>query len=163
MFSPDWHAMFVPTHALLEIVLRDTVMYLAIFGMLRFVLKRQSGGLSTPDVLLVVLLADAAQNGMASEYRSVSEGIVLVSTIIFWNFAIDWLSFHSPAMERILRPHPLLLVENGRLLRRNMRQELVTMEELMSHMREQGVASLSEVEQAHMEADGTISVNKRKS
>src|SRR5207249_1774077 len=74
---------------------------------LRFVLKRQIGGLSPPDVLLVVLLADAAQNGMADEYRSVTEGVFVVTTIIFWNFAIDWLEYHFPAMERLLRPAPL--------------------------------------------------------
>jgi uncharacterized membrane protein YcaP (DUF421 family) len=55
--------------------------------------RRQTGGLSTPDVLLVILLADAAQNGMADQYRSVTEGVMLVGTIIFWNFAIDWLGF----------------------------------------------------------------------
>jgi uncharacterized membrane protein YcaP (DUF421 family) len=74
--------------------------------MMRFILKRQSGGLSTPDVLLIVLLADAAQNGVAGEYRSVTEGILLVGTIVFWNFAVDWLEYRFPAMERLLRPAP---------------------------------------------------------
>jgi uncharacterized membrane protein YcaP (DUF421 family) len=88
-FSQMWHDMLVPTHSIAEMIARGTIMYLVIFAMMRFILKRQSGGLTTPDVLLVVLLADAAQNGMANEYRSVTEGITLVGTIIFWNFAID--------------------------------------------------------------------------
>jgi uncharacterized membrane protein YcaP (DUF421 family) len=96
MFVLDqaWHDVFVPTHSLLEMFVRGSIMYLVIFALLRFVLKRQTGGLSTPDILLIVLLADAAQNGMANEYRSVTEGIIVVGTIIFWNFAIDWLEFH---------------------------------------------------------------------
>jgi uncharacterized membrane protein YcaP (DUF421 family) len=163
LLIPEWRDVFVPTRPLLEMFARGTIMYLVIFALLRFVLKRQTGGLSTPDVLLVVLLADAAQNGMANEYRSVTEGITLVCTIIFWNFTIDWLEYRFPAMERILRPAPLLLIQDGRILRRNLRRELVTMDELMSRLREESVSDPSEVLQAHMEPDGTISVKKRKS
>jgi uncharacterized membrane protein YcaP (DUF421 family) len=160
-FSQMWHDMLVPTHSIAEMIARGTIMYLVIFAMMRFILKRQSGGLTTPDVLLVVLLADAAQNGMANEYRSVTEGITLVGTIIFWNFAIDWLEYHSPALERLLRPPPLLLIENGEVLRRNMRQELVTMDELLARLREEGVEGPAEVARAFMEADGNISVKKK--
>ena len=159
--SQALHDMLVPTHSIAEMVARGTIMYLVIFAMMRFILKRQSGGLSTPDVLLVVLLADAAQNGMANEYRSVTEGITLVGTIIFWNFAIDWLEYHFPAIERLLRPAPLLLIENGKVLRRNMRQELVTMDELLSKLREEGVDGPADVARAFMEPDGNISVKKR--
>jgi uncharacterized membrane protein YcaP (DUF421 family) len=127
-----WHDVFVPTHSLLEMFVRGSIMYLVIFALLRFVLKRQTGGLTTPDILLLVLLADAAQNGMANEYRSVPEGIVVVCTIIFWNLAIDWLTFHFPTMERLLRPAPLLLIKDGQVLRKHMRQELITMGELIS-------------------------------
>jgi uncharacterized membrane protein YcaP (DUF421 family) len=65
-------------------------------------------------------------------------------------------------MERLLRPAPLLLIERGQVLRRHLRQELVTMDELMSRLREEGVTNPKEVEQAYMEPDGTISVKKRK-
>jgi uncharacterized membrane protein YcaP (DUF421 family) len=157
-----WHDVFVPTHSVLEMFVRGSIMYLFIFALLRFVLKRQTGGLSTPDILLIVLLADAAQNGMANEYKSVTEGIIVVCTIVFWNFAIDWVEFHFPAMERILRPPPLLLVKDGNVLRRHLRQELVTMDELMSRLREEGVTDPKEVKQAYMEPDGNISVEKLK-
>jgi uncharacterized membrane protein YcaP (DUF421 family) len=159
--SQAWLDIFVPTHTILEMFVRGSIMYLAIFVLLRFVLKRQTGGLSTPDILLVVLLADAAQNGMANEYRSVTEGIVVVCTIIIWNFVIDWLEFHVPALARILRPSPLLLIKDGRVLRRHLRQELITMDELLSHLREEGVSGPDEVEEAHVEPDGSISVKKR--
>ena len=130
--TAPWHDVFVPTHSVLEMFVRGSIMYLVIFALLRFVLKRQTGGLTTPDILLLVLLADAAQNGMANEYRSVPEGIVVVCTIIFWNLAIDWLTFHFPTMERLLRPAPLLLIKDGQVLRKHMRQELITMGELIS-------------------------------
>jgi uncharacterized membrane protein YcaP (DUF421 family) len=156
-----WHDMFVPTHPLLEIFVRGTIMYLAMFLLLRFLPKRQTGGLSTPDILLIVLLADAAQNGMANEYRSVTEGIALVCTIIFWNFAIDWLEFHVPALGKWLQPSPLLLIKDGQVLRKHLRQELITMDELMSHLREKGVSRPDEVAEAYVEPDGSISVKKK--
>jgi uncharacterized membrane protein YcaP (DUF421 family) len=159
-FSKGWDQVFLPTNSVLEIFVRGTIMYLVIFALMRFVLKRQAGGLNISDVLLVVLLADAAQNGMAGEYNSITEGVVLVSTIIFWTFMIDWLEYHFPAIKRILRPAPLMLIKDGRVLRGHMRQELVTMDELMSKLREEGVTSPSEVAEAHIEPDGNISVKK---
>ena len=112
------------------------------------------------DLLVVVLIADAAQNGMAKEYRSVTEGVVLVATIIGWDYALDWLGYRIPAFQRLVRPAPLTLVRDGKLLRQNMRRELITTEELMAHLREQGLASLKDVRSATMEADGRISVIK---
>jgi uncharacterized membrane protein YcaP (DUF421 family) len=154
----DWHSMFVPSVSIAEMVVRGTIMYLVLFALLRFVLKRQSGGLGITDVLVIVLIADAAQNGMASEYRSVTEGIVLVATIIFWSYALDWLGYHFPTFQRLLHPAPLLLVKDGQMLRRNMRQELVTPDELMTQLREEGIKDLCDVHRAFMEADGSISV-----
>jgi uncharacterized membrane protein YcaP (DUF421 family) len=159
--NQDWYAMFVPTHSLLEKFVRGTIMYLAIFLLLRFLPKRQTGSLSTPDILLIVLLADAAQNAMANEYRSVTEGIALVCTIIFWNFAIDWLEFHVPALGKWLQPSQLLLIKDGQVLRKHLRQELITMDELMSHLREEGVSRPDEVAEAYVEPDGSISVKKK--
>ena len=89
--SIDWQAMFSPEHALIEIVLRGTMMYIVLFSILRFFMKRQSGVIGIADLLVIVLVADAAQNAMANEYKSITEGTLLVVTIVFWNFAVDWL------------------------------------------------------------------------
>ncbi|HSS22775.1 MAG TPA: YetF domain-containing protein [Pyrinomonadaceae bacterium] len=154
----DWKTIFVPDVSVLEIVLRGSLMYLSIFVLLRIMLKRQTGTLGTTDLLLITLLADASQNAMAGEYKSVPDGIVLVGTIIFWNYAFDWLSFKFPWFERLIEPAPLPLVKNGRLLRRNMRKELVTETELLGQLREQGVDDISKVKDARIESDGQISV-----
>lgn len=154
----DWELIFVPDVSVLEIILRGSIMYLAIFFLLRVVLKRQSGTLGMTDLLLITLLADASQNAMAGAYKSVPDGIVLVGTIIFWNYAFDWLSFKFPWFERLIEPAPLPLVRHGRLLRRNMRKELITEAELMGQLHEQGVADLSKVKEARIESDGQVSV-----
>jgi uncharacterized membrane protein YcaP (DUF421 family) len=113
------------------------------------------------DLLVIVLIADAAQNAMASDYKSVPDGILLVSTIVFWSYALDWLANRIPLVGRFVHPSPVELAHNGRMIRQNMRRELITQEELMSQLREQGINSLSEVKSAWLEGDGQISFIKR--
>jgi len=158
----DWKTIFLPDVPLLEIVLRASVMYISLFVLLRVILKRQTGSLGMTDLLLITLLADASQNAMAGEYTSITDGIILVSTIIFWNYAFDWLSFKFDWFSRLIEPAPLLLIRNGKLLRRNMRKELITEEELISQLRLQGLDDPAKVKEAHMESDGQFSVVQRK-
>src|SRR5688572_32621292 len=97
MEAIDWHSIFVPKVSLLELLMRGTLMYLGIFFALRF-FRRTAGALSIADLLLVVLVADAAQNAMSSEYGSVTEGAVLVGTIFAWDYVLDWLEFRFPRL-----------------------------------------------------------------
>lgn len=160
----DWRSVFVPSIPLLEIVLRGTVIYLFLFFMLR-VSRREMGGMGISDLLVVVLVADASQNAMASEYKSITEGLVLVATIAFWDFFLDWIGYRFACAERFLRPAPILLIKNGRLLRQNMKRELIWVEELMAKLREHGISErgLAEISQCYLEGDGRISVIKRAS
>ena len=158
----DWRGVFTPTTSLLELVVRATIMYLIVFGLLRLVLKRQAGGIGTTDILVVVLLAEVAGNGFAAEYKSVMEGAVLVATILFWTYLLEWAGHQYPAFERLLRAPTVVLIENGKILRKNMRAEFVTKEELMAQLREHGVEDCAQVKRAYMEADGVLSVIKVK-
>ena len=158
----DWQGIFTPKHSLLEMVVRGTIMYLVLFALMRLVLKRQAGGIGMTDVLVIVLLAEVAGNGFAAEYKSVVEGIVLIATILFWTYALQWLAYKFPVAERLLNPPTLTLIENGKMLRRNMRAELITQAELMAQLREEGIEDLSQVKHACMEADGMISFIKMK-
>jgi uncharacterized membrane protein YcaP (DUF421 family) len=157
----DWAKTFVPDTPLLEIFLRGTVVYLALFVLLRVVLKRESGGVSITDLLVIVLIADAAQNAMADDYSSIPDGILLVATLIFWSYALDWLAYHFPWIERLIHPRPLPLIKDGRVLRDRLREELITESELASQLRLQGVEDPAEVKAAYMEPDGGVSVIER--
>lgn len=155
----DWESVFIPSVSILEIVLRGSLIYLFLFIVFR-VLRRSAGALGISDVLVVVLVADAAQNAMSSQYRSVTEGVVLVLTIVAWDYLLDWLSFRIPALRNLLRPPPLLLIKNGQLQPRNLRQEMISVEELMGELREQGVENIKQVKYSFMESDGHVSVVK---
>jgi uncharacterized membrane protein YcaP (DUF421 family) len=158
LFDVDWGAIFVPTMPLAEVALRGMLTYLALFLCMRFVLKRQTGMIGIADLLVIVLVADAAQNAMASEYRSFTEGAVLVGTILFWDYFLDWLGYRFPAFQRFTHPAPCALVEHGKMLRRNMRSEYITEEELMTQLRKHGVEEVRDVKRAFVEGDGSITV-----
>ncbi len=162
LFKVNWHDVFVPQSSLLEIFIRGTLTYFALFLILRFT-RRGAGAIGINDLLVIVLIADAAQNAMAGDYKSITEGVFLVLTIGVWDYALDWVGHKSPAMQRLLRPSALTLVENGKMNRRNMRQELITVEELMSQLRQQGIEDLKEVKRCCLEGDGEISVIKASS
>ncbi|MDP1965694.1 MAG: DUF421 domain-containing protein [Reyranella sp.] len=162
IWAIDWHGVFVPEYSLLEMVLRGTVMYLLVFVLVRIMSKRQLGAIGPSDVLVIVLLAEVAGNGFTADYRSVSEGAVLVMTLLGWAYALNWLGNKFPALERLIREPKLKLIENGRMLRRNMQAELVTTEELLAQLREKGLEDCEGVAAAYMEADGQISVIKKK-
>jgi uncharacterized membrane protein YcaP (DUF421 family) len=158
LWGDDWAQTFLPQTPLLELVVRGTVMYLGILLLLRVVLRRETGQVGVADLLVIVFLADAAQNGMAGDYRSIADGIVLVATIIAWTYALDALAYHIPPLQGFLHPSPRPLVVNGRLIRPNMRREFLTEEELMSELRLQGVDDVGRVKKAQIEGNGQISV-----
>jgi len=155
--SINWSELFALDTPFIEIFLRGTLIYLGLFVLLRFVLKREAGEVGISDLLMIVLLADAAQNAMADDYKSIPSGFLLVGTIVFWNFALDWLGYRISLIHKFVHPKPLLMVKNGRLVRGNLAKELLTKEELLGLLREQGIEDLGQVKEARMESDGRIS------
>jgi uncharacterized membrane protein YcaP (DUF421 family) len=156
----DWAKVFMPDTPILEIIVRGTVTYLALFTLLRIILRRESSNLGITDMLVIVLIADASQNAMAGAYNSIADGVILVAVIIGWSFTLNWLSFNWPFFERLLSPRKLLLVDKGKMIKRNMRKELITDEELMTEVRKAGLTELEQIKVAFMESDGSISIVK---
>jgi uncharacterized membrane protein YcaP (DUF421 family) len=159
----DWRALFGLSLSPVEIILRGSAIYWFLFLVFRFVIRRDVGAVGVADLLILVIVADASQNAMAGEYKTVSDGMLLVSTLIGWNVLLDWLSFRYPAFRRFAQSPPLRLVKNGRILLRNLRKEFISEEELWGKLREAGVDSLEQVKDAYMEADGQISVITKRS
>jgi uncharacterized membrane protein YcaP (DUF421 family) len=157
----DWQELFTLSLPAAEIVVRGTSIYWFLFGVFRFVLRRDVGAIGLADILVLVIIADASQNAMAGDYKTIADGFVLVSTIVFWNLLLDWLSFHFPRLRRLVEPGVLLLVKDGEIMKRTLRREFLTEAELMSQLREKGIDKLAQVKRAYMESHGGISVIKQ--
>lgn len=157
----DIGAALIPDVSLLEIVVRGVVMYFAIFVLLRVVLKGRTSAVSVSDLLVLVLIADAAQNAMAAQYTSITDGIVLVATIVFCSFAVDWVAFRSSTVRRFVHPPRKPLVVDGRIIRPTLVEELMTEGELLTQIRLSGVEDVEGVKAAYLEGNGEVSVIKR--
>jgi uncharacterized membrane protein YcaP (DUF421 family) len=157
----DIPAALIPDVSLFETVVRGVIMYLSIFVLLRVILRGRTSGVTISDLLVLVLIADAAQNAMAADYMTITNGLVLVATIILTSFVMDWLAFRSERLRRFVHPERKPLVIDGRMLRKTMNEELITEEELMTQLRMNGVEELREVKAVYLEGNGAVSVIKR--
>ncbi len=158
----NWHELFVPSASLAELVVRGSVVYLGLFFLLR-VLRREAGSVGVTDLLFIVLIGTAVNNALVSDQKSVTEGFILVLTLAFWNYLFNWLSHTFPAIEKLLRPRPLRLITEGKMIRSNMRKEMLTEGELMSLLRKKGIEHIEDVKQCHLEPDGELSLIDHKS
>jgi len=132
-------------------------MYLGMYALLR-VFRRQSGSVGIADLLVIVVIADAAQNGMAGDSKSITEALILIATIVLWDWFFDWLGFKSQLLSRILQPKELLLIENGKMIKKNLDQEFITEDELLAQLREQGISEIGKVKKCFLESNGHFSV-----
>jgi uncharacterized membrane protein YcaP (DUF421 family) len=160
LFDIEWKAMFTPDVPLLETVVRGSVIYLAIFFLLRLSLRRTAGELTMLDFVFVLLAASAGADAMTGGSTSIINSVVLVSTIVAWNYSLNSLGYRIPFIERLIAPPPLPVIQNGRMLQKNMRREFLTVEELRMQLREEGIEDVKYVKSAFIEGDGNISVIK---
>lgn len=154
----DLHSILGGDLAWFELVARASIVYWSVFVLFRVVLRRDSGSITIADVLFLVLIGDALQNAMIGNSVTIRDGLIVVGTMAAWNWVLDWLAFRYRSVEKLLMPRPVVLVKNGRELKLNMRKELVSHEELMSKLRQQGIEQIEQVKLAIMESDGNVSV-----
>ena len=139
-------------------MLRGTLMSWFLFIVLRFILRRDVGSLGIRDFLFVVILGNAAQNGMIGSATSAIDGMVLIGTLVFWSYMLDYVSFQFPVIQRFTSALRLGLVRDGKLLRRNMRREFITHEELNAKSRHEGVEDVATFKRMDLASDGEMSL-----
>lgn len=155
---PDaWSDLFVVETPVLELIVRGTILYFTILVLMRFMPRRTGGELATMDLIFLLLIAEAASNAFG-EYTSISEGLVLVLVLMGWNFIVNAASYRFRFIEKLVSSPPIQVIRDGRMLRRNMRREFLTEEELMSSLRLQSIASVDEVKAAYIEGEGALTV-----
>lgn len=155
MLYINWSELFTLETPLVELLVRGTILYVGLLLLMRLMPRRTGAELNLMDLIWVLLVAEAASHSMG-DYTSILDGIVLIVVYMLWDYIINFLSYHVPAIERVLSPPPLLIIKEGRLLKRNMRKEFLTEEELMSYLRAEGIEDVKEVKKAYVEPEGEI-------
>lgn len=154
----DLAEMFVMQEGVLAMVLRGTVVYCFIFLLVRVAGRREIGSLGTADILVLVMVADAAGGAMTGSSPSVTDGLVVVATIVAWSVILNRVAYYSPMVHRLLEPDRVCLVRDGRIIQAGLRNEHISRGELMEQLRIKGVDSLGQVKRAYIEANGEFSV-----
>lgn len=140
------------------IILRTSVVYVALLVGLRLAGKRELGQMTSFDLLVVLVISNAVQNAMVGPDTSLSGGLVAAATLLTANWLVNNLGLRIPWLRRQLIGSTTLLVNQGELLPDNLQREGVTADEVMQALREHGVEDLGSVKLAVLEIDGTISV-----
>src|SRR5690625_1519405 len=154
----DLGSTLVPTEPILELVVRGTITYLVLTILLRIVGQREAGGLGITDLLVVVLVSDAASSGLTGSSESIGDGLIGVVPILLWSVALDALSYRDPWLDRLIKARPRTLIEDGEVNQRAMHREFMTREELLSQLRTHGIEDPSGVHRAYLEPSGLVSV-----
>jgi uncharacterized membrane protein YcaP (DUF421 family) len=158
LWKTDWHQLFAPEMSLPEVLVRGTLVYVSLCLLLRVVLKRQAGKVALSDLLVVSVVAGVCRNPLVRDAYSVTDGLLVVATVLAWSFALDWMSYNVPAVHRLLHAPPVPLVRDGQVLPENLRRELMTFEQLCCKLRREGLKEPAQAAEAWMEGDGHVSV-----
>jgi uncharacterized membrane protein YcaP (DUF421 family) len=157
----DWASILEPSLPVAELVVRGSVLFLGLTFILRLTGQRESGALALTDLLVIVLLAEAVSHAFAPDSTSVTDGLILVVTILAWSVVLDALAYKFPSVRKILKPSKRPLIENGQLNKRLMRREFMSRQEIEAQLRLQGIENLDQVKYAFMEPNGMISAFRK--
>lgn len=157
-FLPDnWSEIFIPELSITEIFLRALIIYFFILFMLRILPRRNAGELGSMDLLLILLISEAASNSLGG-YESLADGVLMILFFMGFNYLVNQITYRSAFLRKIFEQKPVQIIKDGKLIHRNMRRELITKDELMGNLRESGVDSISKVKEAWVENEGNLSV-----
>ena len=153
-----WSSSRTSAPACPEVVLRTAVVYLFLVVVLRISGKREVGQLSVLELVVILVISDAVQNSMVGENTTLWGGLVAVLTLLGLDCALKWAVGRSRRLRGVVEGEPRLLVRDGKLLEKALREEGVDAEEVRRAVRRQGLARVEDVRLAVLETDGTISV-----
>jgi uncharacterized membrane protein YcaP (DUF421 family) len=145
-----------------ELMTRAVIVYVAVLVMVRLSGKRTIGQFSPFDVIVMLLLSEAAQNSLVGEEHSVSGGLLVVATLIGINWLVAFATSRSRKLESVIEGDPVTLIRNGARREDAIKRNNILDGDLAEAMRSNGIANINEVEWAVLEPDGDISFFKRK-
>jgi uncharacterized membrane protein YcaP (DUF421 family) len=140
-----------------DLVLRAVVVFLAIFVLTRIVGRRELSTMEPFDLILLIVTGDLVQQGVTQSDYSLTGALTVIATIALLTVALSYVSFKVPRLRPVLDGEPLVLVQDGEVIARNLRRERITIDELLAEARQQQLASLAHVRFAVLETNGAIS------
>lgn len=142
-------------------ILRALTVYIFLMILLRITGKKQVAQFSSFDFILLLILSNAVQNSMNGGDNSLIGGLILATTLISFNWLMDYLGYKSKTFSRLTEGAPELLIHNGKVLQKVMDRENISKENLHAILRENGLNTINDVRYAVLESNGHISIIKK--
>lgn len=143
------------------LVLRAVAVYVFLLMALRLAGRRETGQMTTFDLILLLILSNAVQNSINAGDNSLTGGLISASTLLVLNFIVGWAAYRWGWFERLIEGRPIHIISNGKVHRRALERERITLEQLRSALRKQGIDGISQCKTAVLEADGTLTAVRK--
>jgi uncharacterized membrane protein YcaP (DUF421 family) len=141
----------------MDIVIRAAAIFVLILVVTRVVGRRELSSLEPYDLILLVVIGDLVQQGVTQSDYSFTGALLAILSITTLTVLTSYISFRFRRTRPLLEGEPIVLIERGRLIEKNMRRERLTLSELTAEARQQSIASLDDVEWAVLETNGKVS------
>jgi uncharacterized membrane protein YcaP (DUF421 family) len=140
-----------------ELVIRASVIYWFLWVVVRGTGKRALADMSPLDLLILVIIGDLVQQGTTASDMSIVGAMIVISVLLLWAFAADWVSQRSRKVEKALMGEPVVIVHDGKIIAKRARRERLSDEDVASAAREQGIGHIASIRFGVMEPDGKFS------
>ena len=141
----------------MDLVLRAIFLYFFVFAITRVIGRRELSELAPFDLILLIVVGDAIQQGLTQDDYSLTGAVLVVGTFAILQLITSYASFKIVRLRPLLEGEPIVIIQNGRILERNLNRERLTADEVAEEARQQQISSLDQVEWAVLESSGKIS------
>jgi uncharacterized membrane protein YcaP (DUF421 family) len=145
----------------MDLAIRSVALYAFVFILMRVVGRRELSSLQPFDLVLLIVLGDSIQQGLTQDDYSVTGALIVVGTIAALQVLTSYLSFRVPVLRPVFDGLPIVVVEDGKPVEKNLHRERLSVEDLMEEARLQQIGSMDEIQWAVLETSGSISFIKK--
>jgi uncharacterized membrane protein YcaP (DUF421 family) len=145
----------------MDIVLRGIVVFVFLMVLMRVIGRRELSSLQPFDLILLIVLGDAVQQGLTQDDYSLTGGFLAVGTIALCQVLVSFVSYRFPRTRKVIEGTPIVVVQDGEPIDRNLKRERLDVDDVAEEARQQGIAHLADVKWAVLETTGKISFIKK--
>jgi uncharacterized membrane protein YcaP (DUF421 family) len=145
----------------MDIVLRAIAIFALLYVLMRVVGRRELSSLEPFDLILLIVVGDLVQQGLTQDDYSLTGALLAIGTIAMLVLAVSFANYHFPRLRPLLDGEPIVIVQDGKPIHKNMRRERLTEDDLAAAARLQNIATVGDVAWAVMETSGAISFIKK--
>ena len=145
----------------MDIVLRGIFVFVFLYVLMRMIGRRELSSLEPLDLILLIVLGDAVQQGLTQDDYSLTGAFLAIGTIAVLQLVVSYANFRFPKLRPVLDGEPIVVVQDGKPIEKNLKRERVTIDDLAAAARQQNIAKIEDVQWAVMETSGAISFIKK--